>query len=178
VAEEQPSLVDLALDVLVFAPLGAAVEARRLLPELARVGREHLDQRMPSYRAVGQLAVGQARKEAGSRLRRLGLVSPPADSGPGTVPPQRSERPHGSAPAQNAAPRPAPATPRVPPSPEGPDVSALPIEGYDELSAVQVLPNLTGLDAGELQLVADYERATRSRRTILGRIDQLLEKRA
>lgn len=165
-AEEQPSLVDLALDVFLFAPLGAAVEARRLLPELARVGREHLDRRMPSYRAVGQLAVGQARKEAGSRLRRIGLTPPPVDerrdAGPADAPP----------------PGPPTATPRVPPAAGAPDVSALPIQDYDELSAVQVLPNLAGLDPGELALVAEYERATRSRRTILGRIDQLLEKRA
>ena len=164
-AEEQPSLVDLALDVFLFAPLGVAVEARRLLPELARVGREHLDQRMPSYRAVGQLAVGQARKEAGTRLRRLGLAPSPENGtreSPATVP----------------APRPVTSTPRVPPAPDAPDVSVLPIESYDELSAVQVLPNLAGLDGDELELVAEYERATRSRRTILGRIDQLLGKRA
>jgi hypothetical protein len=166
VAEEQPSLVDLALDVFLFAPLGAAVEARRLLPELARVGREHLDQRMPSYRAVGQLAVGQARKEAGSRLRRLGLAPPPAD---GAASPAAPATPLAGSPSSS---------PRVPPAPDAPDVSALPIEDYDELSAVQVLPNLSGLDTDELELVAEYERATRSRRTILGRIDQLLEKRA
>ncbi len=52
-------------------------------------------------------------------------------------------------------------------------LSALPIPGYDTLSASQVVECLGGLSAAERDRVRDYEIAHRSRRTILGKIDQL-----
>jgi hypothetical protein len=50
----------------------------------------------------------------------------------------------------------------------------LPIPGYDALSASQVVERLAGLSAGELDSVRDYENANRRRRTILGKIEQLI----
>jgi hypothetical protein len=49
----------------------------------------------------------------------------------------------------------------------------LAIPGYDSLAASQVIPRLDGLSAEELDAVLRYERATRRRRTIFGRIAQL-----
>ncbi len=48
------------------------------------------------------------------------------------------------------------------------------IQGYDTLSASQVVRRLEGLGASELRAVHDYESATRRRRTILHRVQQLL----
>jgi hypothetical protein len=52
-------------------------------------------------------------------------------------------------------------------------VSELPIDGYDHLSARQILDRLGGLSADELAAVADHERAHRRRQTVLQRIAQL-----
>jgi hypothetical protein len=63
--------------------------------------------------------------------------------------------------------RPAPA------SSAGTAVTGLAITDYDELSASQVVDRLEGLPRHELEAIRDYERAHRSRNTILGKIDQL-----
>jgi hypothetical protein len=55
----------------------------------------------------------------------------------------------------------------------GPVAEELPIEDYDSLSAVQVVPRLTGLSEDELTMIEAYETAGRGRRTILGKIDQV-----
>jgi hypothetical protein len=50
----------------------------------------------------------------------------------------------------------------------------LPIPGYDALSASQVVERLAGLGPEELDAVAAYEARHRQRRTILGKIEQLV----
>lgn len=49
----------------------------------------------------------------------------------------------------------------------------LPISGYDQLSASQVIERLDGLSRGALDRIRAYELAHRARRTILASIDQL-----
>ncbi len=51
----------------------------------------------------------------------------------------------------------------------------LPIEEYESLAASQVVARLEGLDPDELRRVRRFEAAHRSRRTVLGKVDQLLE---
>jgi len=53
-------------------------------------------------------------------------------------------------------------------------VAPPPIEGYDGLTAGQVVSRMAGLSQPELQAVADYERAKRNRRTVLARVESLL----
>jgi hypothetical protein len=50
----------------------------------------------------------------------------------------------------------------------------LPIEEYQSLAASQVVARLPALTSDELGEVRRYEAAHRGRRTVLGRIDQLL----
>jgi hypothetical protein len=57
-------------------------------------------------------------------------------------------------------------------------VSALSIPGFDTLSASQVVQRLDGLNRADLVSVRTYESATRGRRTILSRVDQLLDERS
>lgn len=54
-----------------------------------------------------------------------------------------------------------------------PEVSELPIEGYDFLAASQVIDRLDALTLAELKLVGAYERAHRRRQIVLGKIAQL-----
>ncbi|MEL7209107.1 MAG: hypothetical protein AAGK32_12900, partial [Actinomycetota bacterium] len=82
--------------------------------------------------------------------------------------PERPE-PAATSPPPTAGPEPAP-------PPEGaaaPDPAGLSIPQYDSLSAIQVVPRLEGLDPAERRAIHDYETATRGRRTILAKIDQL-----
>ncbi len=50
----------------------------------------------------------------------------------------------------------------------------VPFDGYDTLPAAHVVQRLRRLDADALAGVRDYETATRNRRTIIAKVDQLL----
>lgn len=175
--------IDLALDVLVYAPVGLAVSAKELLPKLAARGRAQVSGQVSNAKVVGQFAVQQgqaeasralarARDEAQERLEQLGMrpgAPEPAVPDPGAPGPATARRPHGG------RPRPVPASRQAPPTAPagGPAAAALAIPDYDSLSASQVVPRLQGLSPQELEAVRAYEAAGRSRKTILGRISQL-----
>jgi hypothetical protein len=52
-----------------------------------------------------------------------------------------------------------------------------PFDGYDELAATEVIARLERLETEALRSVRAYEQAHRNRRTVLGRITQLLANR-
>jgi len=54
------------------------------------------------------------------------------------------------------------------------DDEGLPIEGYDDLSAPQIIPMLESLSADELSTILAHEADHRSRATVVNRIRQLL----
>jgi hypothetical protein len=60
------------------------------------------------------------------------------------------------------------------PSAASPDADELPIEEYESLAASHVIARLENLSPTELRKVREFEAAHRGRRTVLGRIDQLL----
>jgi len=55
-----------------------------------------------------------------------------------------------------------------------PSANRLPIDEYESLAASQVVARLPTLTPSELEEVRSFEAAHRGRRTILGKIDQLL----
>ena len=156
------------LDLLVYAPLGLLLEARDLVPKLAAKGRQRMGGQVTVARMIGELAVRQGQRRAEAVVKRLreqppggGTARPNADAAPET----NGHRTDAAEPAQTA---PAPAGPAA-----APDAAGLAIPGYDTLSASQVVPRLEGLTPTELDAVRAYEVATRGRKTVLTRIDQL-----
>jgi hypothetical protein len=172
---EDKTALDQVLEAAIYAPIGFALEAKRLLPEFVERGRQQVNM----AKMVGQFAVnhGQAvaskrvsklQEQADSLLAEFGITTPmpagsPSAAAEGTAEP---------APAGASAP-PGTAQPPAPGSPEVPPPDALPISNYDSLAASQVIPRLDGLDAAELDAVRAYEAAHRGRKTILGKIAQL-----
>ena len=55
-----------------------------------------------------------------------------------------------------------------------PVTNVFPIDGYDSLTAAEVVATLATLDETCLRQVQEYEQGHRARRTILAKIDQLL----
>jgi hypothetical protein len=84
----------------------------------------------------------------------------------------------GAPPANGGTAAPAAAAPSAPDaSPSDPAVPAadqLPIDEYESLAASHVVARLANLDPAELRAVRRFEVDHRGRRTVLGRIDQLL----
>lgn len=158
---EDKGPVESAVEALVYAPLGFALEARRLLPTFVERGRAQVQM----AKVIGQFAVQQGQAQATKHLGPLQdraealLTGVAAKAGPDTAPAPTSAP---------DAPAPASATAQA-----GPDAATLAIAGYDSLAASQVIPRLEGLEADELEAVRRYETAHRGRKTILGKIDQL-----
>ncbi len=185
--------VDRALDVLVYAPIGFALEARGLMPKLIERGRQQMTTQVTTAKMMGQFAVQQGQVEATkamnkaqasatSALEDLGLGGAPS---PAEAPPtpRSAVDPH-VARAGAPSPPPAPGPERMPPTPPVPgpgpapgvaaeDVATLAVPDYASLAASQVVPRLAGLSGEELEAVRAYEAAKRGRKTILNRIAQL-----
>jgi len=145
------------------------------------MGRFAVSYGTPEVRRRVEQHVDKARDLAGSVVSGFSaLVAEPA--GPGAAPRSTSDlvaAADAAAPDSASAARPDPAGAReeagraasVDP---GPSVTTLPIPEYDELSASQVVERLDGLDASALDAISSYEAAHRGRRTILGKIEQLI----
>ena len=168
--EDDKTPLEHAVELTVLAPIGFALEARRLLPSFVERGRQQVNM----AKMVGQFAVAHGQTTASKKLSAaqeqaeailaefgLGASAPTAPSAPSP------------APAPSAAPEPVSA-PAAAPAPRSSAAAAtLPIADYDSLAASQVIPRLAGLSATELAAVHDYEVAHRGRKTILGKITQL-----
>lgn len=140
------SIAQRTLDALVYAPAGLVLTALEDLPEMAAKGRSLIEVQVRNAHLVGQMVVDHGFGGL------LGGGSRPSDP-----------------PAPPAPPAPAPPTPMG-----RENASGLAIPDYDTLSASQVVQRLDGLDRRELEALVEHETATRGRRTILHRAQQLL----
>jgi hypothetical protein len=171
------------LDLFVFVPAGLAVSVAEEVPKLAARGRKRLGVQVSSARAVGEFVV-----KAGSdvvRRRSEGWLYRPGGGRPGASPDRpmfggRRDRTAtgGGVPTSGSPARATTVGSGSPLDAHIPPVSALSIPGFDALSASQVVQRLDGLNRAELVSVRAYESSTRGRRTILSRVDQLLDERS
>jgi hypothetical protein len=145
--------VDRVIDLVIAVPVSLVAAARQLMP--VRVSR--LEEQVARDL---DLVVRYARRAVPSmprRSRRSGAA------GPASAEPVITE----SDVADDAPPAPV-APVAVDPSPDD-----LPIEGYDQLSARQIVDRLGALTGPELEIVERHEQRHRRRQTILLRIAQL-----
>jgi hypothetical protein len=198
--QEDMAINERLMDLFVFVPAGLALSVVEDFPKLAARGREKLGARVTSARVIGQFAVKAGADEFRRRSEGLLHRAPGAPSA-GPIPPSSatpvdqsqppvSPSPEGpvtaaSSPSTSASPATAStgaaaASPPSSPSSNAhiPAVGTLSIPGFDTLSASQVVQRLDGLNRTELVSVRAYESQTRGRRTILSRVDQLLDERS
>lgn len=168
-----PSVTGLLFDACIYVPLGFVLEAPSLLPKLAERGRNQVR----VAQMIGKFAVARlggdlgcmredAEKFVGAALSMFGITS---GSPPATKSAFRSE-------ATTTAPAADPID-VVGGEPEAHPAAAasLPLAGYDTLAASHVVPRLATMTRAELEAVGAYERANRARRTIINRVEQLLQ---
>jgi hypothetical protein len=168
--DHERSIADRALDVFVFAPAGIVLTALEDLPAMAAKGRARIEQQVRNAHFLGGFVVKRSRSDLERRLGQFGSrpdVSSEPDGHEAPAPP--SPPPPPPPPPRPLRASPAPSAPRaVPPPPD------LAIPEYDTLSASQVVRRLDGLGRADLEAVYRHEAATRGRRTILHRAQQLL----
>jgi hypothetical protein len=177
--------VDRAVEFAIHVPIGIAAFARDSLPTFTQMfaGRgkrevaQHQQQvqaKLANYRAIGELAITYGppvvRQRLAEQMETLRLAArttfdalpiPRPAPEPTVARAATASRP----PASDAAPAAAPT-----PVSAAVDASSLAIPDYDGLAASQIIERLEGLDPAELDEVDRYERATRARRTVLGKI--------
>ena len=158
--DESPALRR-ALDVVVFAPVGAVLTVVEDLPEFVAKGRQRIETDIRNARFVGEWVVKTGRREFVRRVGNL-MHTEPTTARPG--PPGRS-----------ATPAPPPTSSRPEADPADTALVERTLAGYDTLSAAQVVRRLESLGPDELRAVHRYEASHRHRRTILNRATQLLD---
>jgi hypothetical protein len=192
------------LDLALYGPVGLALSVVEAVPGLVRKGRARLAPQVGMARTVGEFAVRQGYNHFVGFATSRGVfpfaattantingadTAPPGGAdgggvhdgpgGPAQAAPTQTA-PTQTAPAQavegEADQSPAAAPYRPPQAPLGElRASELAIPSYDSLSATQVVQRLAGLSREEVAAVAAYEAATRRRRTVLVRAQQLLK---
>ena len=193
------------LEVLVYAPVGAVLSAAEELPHWRERGRKAVAGQVATARVVGELAVRFGRRRldeavaswtTSSSGREAGAADLGGDERVEQAPAANVVAPldQDAGGAGDATGRAGDATGRTvgaagsaaaaakaahePGASHVPPVGSLAIPGFDTLSASQVVPRLDGLGRADLVAVRAYEAAHRRRRTVLGRVDQLLAERA
>lgn len=151
--------VEAALRTMVDTVAGFPCDLVRRSRETAQRGVERVaDTVTTSFglaRTIGELTFGSL----------LGLSR-------AAVEPVAGSRPPSDRPALAAITKREPAASGEPP---GPGADALPLEDYESLAASHVVARLTRLSPHELEQIRRFEEAHRGRRTILGKIEQLLD---
>ncbi|HWF21694.1 MAG TPA: hypothetical protein VG226_06085 [Acidimicrobiales bacterium] len=182
-ADEPTTVSQRLLDVFVFAPAGLVVTAVEEFPRLVERGREQLTGRITSARTVGSFAVTAGRSQLLKRAEDLRRNRATA-GGPAVEETEGADNaPRPDGPVVRAASTPSrSASPDTVAQGEGAtrDGTSVPlaIPGFDTLSASQVVQRLDGLTADELVAVRAHESGRRGRRTILNRVEQLLDERS
>jgi hypothetical protein len=181
VSDEAKSPLEQAIELLVYAPLGLALTARDELPRLIDKGRQRVTGQVAMAKMMGQFAVAQGQKEAEKVVKQATeTLSGVTGSRPAPAPTRPAASPSPAATASTTTS--SAASPASPPATANGSVASplstasdddLAIPGYDALAASQVVQRLAGLSGAELEAVRAYEVATRGRKTILHRIEQL-----
>lgn len=151
-------VADRVLDAVLYAPIGALDMLLRDGPRAVADGRTKVEQQVRTARWIGEMAVTVGRRKAAERWDGITAAVRRPQAPPASDHAERTPAPAAHAPAPQAA------------QPE-------PFDGYDSLPASELVPLLARLDASELDAVRAYEVATRGRRTVLAKIDQLLDGR-
>lgn len=180
---EESSPLDKALDLGVFAPLGFALEFRRVVPELAEAGRRQV----AFSRSLGQAAL---RTMARSAAAKKAATAPTAE----TAPKPQETKPVPEKPAAKKAPAkkaPAKKTPvkkvsakkaaaskkpaaKKAPAKKAPakKTPAATVPGYDKLTARQIIERSATATAAQRSWMLDRETSGKARKTVLKALER------
>lgn len=197
-AEDNP--LEQLIELFVYAPIGMLYEYPEVLPRLIKKGRSQVQlakffgqmaarQRgasIPGSAIAGAETAGAAGAQAADVVAKVaarfitelgaqvGLA--PSEPDPGSqVAAQRTGSPSEPPSTTNGAPAGKPAgSDAVPPVDSSPTKTArLPIAGYDDLTAKEIIGLLEDLTQDQLRRVRSHETANRNRKTVLAKIDRL-----
>lgn len=86
------SPLERVLDLTVYGPIGLAITARKVLPQLVEAGRRQVESQLTLARTLGRLAVNQGSRQGGDVLRRVTEQAETVLVGLGLVPDVRRDQ--------------------------------------------------------------------------------------
>ena len=150
--------IDQLIDLFVYAPVGLVYEYQDVLPKLIKRGKSQVQ----IARLLGTMAAKQGQRTVNSRVD---VASSSVAQGITDVGARI-----GLAPEAPTAPT---TSDDVVESVDGANERPLPIAGYDELTAKQIISLLGDLDPAQRARIRRYEAAHRSRKTVLAKLEAL-----
>ena len=179
------------LDVMLYAPVGFLYEYRKVMPQLVKKGRSQMQLGMFIGRMAASKGGAGAERAAADALttmatiaargitefgQAVGLAPPDDEASPSEV--ITTELPPPPPPSARAKPTPdAPAKKKASKKPAKKAATSsgprLPIAGYDELTAREVVALVADLTPAQRARLRKHEESNRNRKTILAKLDRL-----
>lgn len=148
--DEERNPLDWVLDLSVYAPLGFALEFRRLVPELAEAGRRQIEfSRSLGRAALRTMAQSGATSAAAPQRTSRAATAPDQDAGTTAA---------GAESGDSAAP-----------------VPEEPVEGFDAMNARAAIAAARGATVAQLVWMRNREIATKNRTTVLQAIERAVD---
>ncbi len=192
-SKEKDEDLDL-LDVMLYAPVGFLYEYRKVMPQLVKKGRSQMQLGMFIGRMAASKGSAGAERAAADALTTMATIAARGitefGQAVGLAPPE-DEAPPAEVTSEIAPPPPAPkattpkgdsakSAPKKPAKKGAPTKASaaskgprLPIAGYDDLTAREVVALVGDLTAAQRTRVRKHEEANRNRKTILAKLDRL-----
>lgn len=178
-AGDEKSPADQLVELLVYAPVGMLYEYQTVMEQVVKRGRSQVQLakvmgKMAAQRGQNDVEenVGEVLSSAAETIAKgitefgaaIGLAPPKTSSADDTP----EEQPAKEAATEKSAPKTAGSK-----QPEPASKLPLPIAGYDELKAREIISLLPDLDRDQRARLAKHERENRNRKTVLAKLDQL-----
>ena len=158
--------IDQLVDLFVYAPVGLAYEYHDVLPKLIKRGKSQVQ----IAKFLGMMAAKQGQKTVEGRIEDvLDVASSSVAQGITDVGARV-----GLAPDVNQT-RPRTIETSVGDGEQVIDDRPLPIAGYDDLTAKQIVALLGDLEPGQRDRIGSYESAHRARKTVMAKLVSLAQ---
>lgn len=169
------------LDVVLYAPIGFVYEYRNVLPRLVKKGRSQVQLGMFLGRMAASKGGAGAERATADALTTLATVAARGitefGQAVGLAPPE-DDAPPIDVVEIDQAPQPAPKEAVGKKKPEKAATKSsggprLPIAGYDELTAREIVALLDDLTPAQRTRLRTHETSNRNRKTVLAKLDRL-----
>ena len=165
------------LDVMLYAPIGFVYEYRNVLPKLVKKGRSQVQLGLFLGRMAASRGGAGAERATADALTTLATVAARGitefGQAVGLAPPEDDAPPIEVVDVDEVSPPPAKKVVKKQVKEKAPSGPRLPIAGYDELTAREIIALLDDLTPAQRTRLRSHETTNRNRKTILAKLDRL-----
>jgi hypothetical protein len=169
------------LDVVLYAPIGFVYEYRKVLPQLVKKGRSQVQLGMFLGRMAASKGGAGAERATADALTTLATVAARGitefGQAVGLAPPEDDAPPINVVDVEEVPPpTPAKKQPKKKAAAKKKSTTSgprLPIAGYDDLTAREIVALLDDLTPAQRARLRDHESSNRNRKTVLAKLDGL-----